>query len=424
MARGRVFAFVLGLALVIACDLGTSTPSAADSTITWLADSITQGPNDPRQALIDAFENAHPDIRVELINGPSNTDALRDTLRATIAGGSGVPDVYLGDVIWPATFGHDGLALPLNDHLPRDFWRRFPIALVQGATYRGRTYAAPFFTDQGLLYYRKDLLDREHLKVPETWEQLATEAAELQSKGLVTYGFVWQGASYEGLTCVWTEFMTDAGGRALDSAGRRSAIDSPQSLNALRFLRGLVADRVAPQEVIRFEELQVTDAVLNDRTAFARAWPSTYVNLRAKGMLDRVWVAPLPTFAGGLQPGASTAGGWGLSINPHTAHLRAALTFIDWMTDVEAQAIMAGEYHEIPANAQVRADPRIAPESPILQTVRRSTPTARPADTPAYPAVSRAIYSNVNKAIDGTLPPDQALRLAAQQIDQALAGVG
>src|SRR5215472_8400677 len=133
---GRAVAAVIGVvAASVACGPASPPPAAADSTINWLASPITQGPNDPRQALVDAFENANPSIKVNLISGPSNTDALRDTLRGVIAGGATVPDVYLGDVIWPATFGHAGLALPLTDYLPRTFWQRFPAALIQGATY-------------------------------------------------------------------------------------------------------------------------------------------------------------------------------------------------------------------------------------------------------------------------------------------------
>jgi ABC-type glycerol-3-phosphate transport system substrate-binding protein len=53
------------------------------------------------------------------------------------------------------------------------------------------------FEDQGFLYYRHDLLAKENLPVPTTWEQLESEAEQLQKAGLVKYGFVWEGASYE-----------------------------------------------------------------------------------------------------------------------------------------------------------------------------------------------------------------------------------
>jgi multiple sugar transport system substrate-binding protein len=426
VGRARV-AFAAGGILLTACAGTGQSPaqgSAGDArtVITWLANPITQDHNDPRHVLIDAFEKAHPSIAVDLISGPTSTDALRDTLRSRLANpaSSGIPDVYLGDLIWPAAFAHDRLALSLSDHLPRAFWARFVPGLVEGATYHGAVYAAPFFRDQGLLFYRRDLLEQAGLPVPTTWEQLVEEAGTLQAQHRVQYGFVWTGAEYEGLTCVWTELMSDAGGQVLNPAGNRSAIDSPQSLQALRFLRALVATGVTPPGVANFQEPQVTAAFVDGQAAFARNWNSLYDAVRTAGLLDTVGVAPLPTFAGRPQPGGSTAGGWNLYVNPRTAHLGAALEFIQWMTDVDAQEIMAGEYNDGPVNAQVLADVSRRATSPVLTAVARTRVVPRPAGTTVYPAVSRAIYTNVSGALVGR-PPEDALNAARTQIDAALA---
>jgi multiple sugar transport system substrate-binding protein len=425
--EGRAWVAAAVVAMVLpGCEAAQQAPAptgASQVVITWLASPITQDVNDPRQVLIDAFERAHPSIRVELISGPTSTDALRDLLRGRLADrtSSGVPDVYLGDLIWPAAFAQDGLALPLSDHLRRDFWNRFVPGLVQGATYRGVVYAAPFFRDQGLLYYRRDLLLRAGLRVPTTWGQLMGEAMALQAQGLVRYGFLWTGAKYEGLTCMWMEVMTDAGGQVMGQSGTRSAIDSPQSLQALRFLRSLVTSGVTPLDVANFQEPQVTTAFEGEQAAFARNWNSLYDAVRTAGVQDVVGVAPLPTFDGQQQPGFSTAGGWNLYVNPRTTHLEAALEFIRWMTDVDAQEVMAREYHDIPVTASVQGEVSLSAASPVLTAVTRTRVVPRPAGTPAYPAVSKAIYANVGDAILGARSPEDALRDAGAQIDAALA---
>ncbi len=53
--------------------------------------------------------------------------------------------------------------------------------------------------------------------MPKVWEQLESDAVMLKSKGLVKYGFVWQGASYEALTCDFVEYLGSAGGTVLNS---------------------------------------------------------------------------------------------------------------------------------------------------------------------------------------------------------------
>jgi multiple sugar transport system substrate-binding protein len=401
--------------------VGSSGTVGQPVTITWLAFPFNTSGNDPRVVIIDQFERMYPSIRVILIEHSGTADNQRDVLTANIADRTGVPDVYLGDVIWPATLAHAGVALPLSDHLPKAFWKRFAPGVLPGVTYNGKIYAAPFAASQGLLYYRKDLLALHHLPVPETWEQLVDEAQAITATGQVKYGFVWQGAPNEGLACVWTEVMRDAGGQALNRAGTRSLINSPQSLAALRFLLGLVRDGVTPPEVATWGILEAISAFDSGQAAFARQWNSAYLSALASPIAADVGVAPLPTFAGSNDH-YSTSGGSDVYINPYTRNMDAALTFVRWLTDVQAQEIMASAYSMIPANDVVRNDPRIMSRGPVLSADSRSTPVSRPANTPAYTAVSRAIFTNVHDALVGALTPEGALQTADRQINAAVAG--
>ncbi len=196
----------------------TAPGNATSGTINWWASPISTGAVDVRKVWIAAFEKAYPNIHVNLISAPTDTDTNRATLTTQISGGAG-PDVFMGDVIWPAQFGAHQLAVPLSKYLPASYWATFAPGLVAGATYKGQVYGASLFEDQGFLYYRKDLLAKDGLPVPTTWEQLVTDAKEMQSKGQVKYGYVFQGADYEGATCDFIEFLTDAGGSVLNSAG-------------------------------------------------------------------------------------------------------------------------------------------------------------------------------------------------------------
>src|SRR5215470_19601884 len=180
--------------------------SATSGNITWWASPITTSSPDPRTVLINAFEKVYPGIKVNLQSAPTDTDTNRASLITTISGGASSPDVFMGDVIWPAQFGKAGLAVPLSRYLPASYWAAFAPGLVQGATYNGQVYGSPLFEDQGFLYYRKDLLAKEHLAVPATWPELEADAVKIKAAGLVKYGYVWQGASYEGLTCNFMEF--------------------------------------------------------------------------------------------------------------------------------------------------------------------------------------------------------------------------
>jgi multiple sugar transport system substrate-binding protein len=391
---------------------------ADDRMITWAASSIDYNPNDSRPVLIDAFERAHPTIKVRLLPGPSSTDAKRSAITEAIRTGTSAPDVYLGDVIWPAEFAHEKLARPLDHLFPAGFWKRFDRELVEAASYGGRVYSVPFYRNQGVLFYRKDLLDLlARRRPPGTWQELESVAAALQRRGLVKDGLVWQGASYEGLTCVWTEFVADAGGGILDPTATRSLINSPSALHALRFMRHLIDVGVTPRDVVLLQEPQATELFNGGTVAFMRGWNTADTTLAPPGV---VGVSRLPTFAGRPPGGYSTVGGWNMFVSPRTRKLAAVTTFIDWMTSAPAQRILA-RHSQIPTNKDVNADRSVAPDNPVLAAARDSLPVARPSNTPLYPAVSRAVYTNINRALTTTeVPPERALADAHKQIEEIL----
>ena len=114
---------------------GSSAPGNATSgTISWWASPINTSGTDVRQVLITDFEKQYPNIKVSLISAPTNTDTNQANLATQISGGSSTPDVFMGDVIWPAQFGAHQLALPLSDYVPASYWNRFATGLVAGAT--------------------------------------------------------------------------------------------------------------------------------------------------------------------------------------------------------------------------------------------------------------------------------------------------
>ncbi len=399
--------------------------NATSGAITWWASPITTSGADPRTVLLSAFQKAYPNIKVSLISAPTDTDTNRATLTTQISGGAG-PDVYMGDVIWPAQFAAHQLADPLSKYLPSSYFDTFAPGLVAGATYKGQVYGAPFFEDQGFLYYRKDLLAENHLKVPTTWEQVMTDSKAIQAKGEAQYGYVFQGASYEGATCNYMEFLTDAGGTVLNKDSTSSTINSAAALKALTFEQQLVTSGVSPKAESTYQELQAMNEFSAGKSVFLRNWDYGYSTSQAAGsaVIGKVGVAPMPTFTGEPTPGYSNIGGWNLYVNPHSKNVAADLTFIKWMTGSDAQNILATQFSEIPTNQAVRQSPAVIKSNAVLAVVPQTKLVPRPAQTPFYPAVSTAIYTNVSAVLAGSKTPAAALKDADSAINTALSGGG
>jgi multiple sugar transport system substrate-binding protein len=131
-------------------------------------------------------------------------------------------------------------------------------------------------------------------------------------------------------------------------------------------------------------------------------------------------VAPLPTFAGQSYPGYSNIGGWNMYINPHSSHIQADLTFIQWLSGTTAQDILSQKYGFISTVTSVRTSPATIASNPVFAIVPTTKLVPRPAGTPEYPALSTAIYTNVNSALAGSSSPAAAVSAMESAANAAL----
>jgi len=155
----------------------------------------------------------------------------------------------------------------------------------------------PWFTDVGMLYYRKDLLQQSGIsEPPATWEELKQMAEQVRQDSGTKYGFVFQGSNYEsgvvdGLEYIWTH-----GGDVLD--GNKVVIDSPEAAAGLATERSMVTDGITPEAVVNYTETDSQTTFLNGDAVFMRTWPYVYGLLsdpeQSKIKPDQVDVAPIP----------------------------------------------------------------------------------------------------------------------------------
>ena len=132
----------------------------------------------------------------------------------------------------------------------------------------------------------------------------------------------------------------------------------------------------------------------------------------------------MPAFAGQPTPGYSNIGGWNMYINPHSKNINVDLTFIKWLASDQAQTILATKYSEIPTTNSVRNSDAVKALNPVLAIISKTKLVPRPAGTPNYPALSTAIYTNVNAALAGSTSPSAAMSAAQSQASTALSTTG
>ena len=203
-------------------------PAEGVVTLTW----VGPGPGaefEFRKEQAERWNAANPDIQVRLIEGPvSATDRYGLYLQAFQAQSTDI-DVMQIDVIWPGDLAEH--LIDFNEYGGAEAVAGDFPAIVQNNTVDGRLVGLPWFTDGGLLYYRSDLLEKYGFSgPPATWDELEQMAQTIQDGERAEgnqdfWGYVWQGAPYEGLTCDALEWVYSSGGGTIISPDKLITIN-------------------------------------------------------------------------------------------------------------------------------------------------------------------------------------------------------
>src|SRR5436190_16722501 len=201
------------VSLLDACG-GTSNSSGGNGQTTNIVWQSEQDSTPTYRNLATTFNSTigkRKGIHVTWKQGPSGTDDLLTIYTNTLRARSRTLDVLSIDIIYPAQFATSKWTKPISERQwPTSERQKYLLGPIRGCTYQGQIWAAPMRTDIGLLYSRTDIVST----APKTWDDLTSTAQSNQSKS--KYGYVWEGAQYEGLVCNFIEVLHGYGGDVLD----------------------------------------------------------------------------------------------------------------------------------------------------------------------------------------------------------------
>lgn len=322
----------------------------------------------PLEKAIHLFEERHPGVRVDRHIGSENASEYYRELTTKLRNRDPDLDVFFLDVVWPAEFVARGYLENLSDRFPPSQRAQFFPGPISADTIGGKIYAVPFNIDVGLLFYRKDLLEKYGFKPPKTWaEAIRQMDTILKGEGKAhpnLIGYSGQFEKYEGLVCNVLEFIASTGTSFLDSNGNPDLTD-PRVIEAVRFIRDDLINnkdhpRRAPGYLLTAKEQESREIFARGDAIFLRNWPETWGILtdpdRSK-VYDRVGMAVLPAFEGGHSVG--TLGGWQLGIASYSRHKDLAWEFIQFMTGQEVQRMLAIEQAQTMARLTIYDDPAL-----------------------------------------------------------------
>ena len=377
---------------------------------------------------ISRFNHHHRgEIEVNLRLAPADTGQYFEKLRTEFQAGEADVDVISGDVIWPAQFAASGWISDLSNRFSEDLRGAHLPATINSNTFEGAVYGVPWFTDAGMLYYRKDLLEKAGFsETPETWEELEEQAKKVMRDSGTTYGYVFQGAEYEGGVVNGLEFIWNSGGDVLAPGNlEKVTVDDPKAVEGLKMARGTVTSGVAPEAVPSYKEYESYTDFLNGDAVFMRNWPNVYARAAdpslSKIEQQQIGVAPLPVARAGDRA-YSGLGGWNLMVNAaNQDKLEAAWTFIRYLSAPEQQKERAIQGGYLPTLKDSYEDQEILSRVPVITLGREAIRNvrARPA-TPFYQDMSLAMAERFHASLAGTIDPAEAARTLRERLEEIL----
>jgi trehalose/maltose transport system substrate-binding protein len=347
--------------------------------------------------------------KVKLVATPADANERLALYQTLLAAQAKDIDIFQIDVIWPAILAPHllDLSAALSEQDRGDHFK----VLIDNDTVDGKLVAIPWFVDAGLLYYRKDLLEKYGKQVPGTWTELADTSkaimeAETKAGNSVLQGYVWQGRAYEGLACNALEWIASFGGGGIVDADGQVTIDNPQAAKALETAKSWIGT-ISPKGVLSYAEEESRGVFQSGNAVFMRNWPYAWAlaNAADSPVKGKVGVAVLPQGEGADARHASALGGQHLAVSRYSAHPKEAAELVRYLTSAQEQKRRAAEGSFNPTlrslytdSELVAANPFYSDFLPILDNAvaRPSTVTGR-----RYNQVSSAFVRTVHGALSG-----------------------
>ncbi|WP_167132727.1 ABC transporter substrate-binding protein [Paramicrobacterium chengjingii] len=312
--------------------------SGGPVTLEYWAWGTTQKP------LVDAWNEAHPDIQVKHTDAGGGSDSSAKLVTATRA--ENAPDVALVEYNTLPAMIVAGVAIDISEQIS-GLSSDFAPGVWSQATFDGASYGVP--QDAGLqaLTYNKARFDELGIDVPTTWAEFADAAQKVHDADPDTYITTFAPAEFGG----FAGFAQQAGAEwwTVDGEAWTVDFDGDKSVAVADYWQDLIDRDLVLAEPLLTPEW---NAALNDGKVLS--WPA---GLWAAGVLNGVagdmagdWaMAPLPQWTEG-DSAVAFQGGSAAVVTSSSKHVEEAAEFASWMATAEDALKIQIEEGQYPAS--------------------------------------------------------------------------
>ena len=343
--------------------------------------------------------------------------------KATLDVQSGVNEFDVLDY-WYTNIGQladDGIAEDVTAWIERDKDQIQPddyIPLIYDAytLYDGKRYGLPYDGDSHLLFYNKEILDRNGVAVPKTWDEYLAaiqKITEAESKNGVYGAAVLGGKAPIIIGSSFANRLAGFGGKFLNDDGS-SALDSPAALAATKALVATNPYALPTPLETRFEE--GLPAFLGGKVAFIEFWSDLGVyaqDPKGSKIVDKWGATQIPVGGDNKDPRLALNAGFAFAVSSGSQKKDAAWELIKFATSPKYQEellLLTGSGIDPDRKSLLYSDQYKAFAPNVQGALAGAIENALPwPTTPATPKLQQALADELALALAGTKTPEQAI---------------
>jgi multiple sugar transport system substrate-binding protein len=395
---GRVTAVAALLAAAVA--LSSCTGSQEEGAGTRLTFFVFNEPSGAfQEAATKCSEDSNGEYTIAFEYLPSDADGQREQLVRRLGAEDSSIDIIGMDVIWTAEFANAGWIQPWEGELEQQVTDGTFQSVVDGASFEGKLYAAPFTSNTQLLWYRKDRVE----KVPKTWEEMLAESERIGENGVIQV----QADQYEGFV-VWVNAMLESAGATVLEGPETVGLEQQATEAALETMTKFATADAAATDIDTSTEDTARLSFEAGGSSFMLNYPFVYPSAKenAPDVFKQMEAAVYPAVVDG-EPSAPPLGGINLGISEFSENSDLAFDAAACMVQPENQLTAATLGGLPPTNEDTYDSKEIEEAYPgFSDLIKTSIENAAPRPvTPAYTDLSLAIQSALHPI--GDIDPDE-----------------
>ncbi|MBW8637928.1 sugar ABC transporter substrate-binding protein [Hoeflea sp. WL0058] len=430
---------ITALAGASALALSVSAPALAE---TLTIATVNNGDMIRMQKLADDFTSKNPDIDLEWVVLEENV--LRQRVTTDIATKGGQYDIMTIGTYEVPIWGKQGWLVALDD-LPASYDVDDLLPAIRGGlTVDGSLYAAPFYGESSMVMYRKDLMEKAGLEMPEapTWDFIAKAAKAMTDKDNEIYGVCLRGKAGWGENMAFLTAASNSFGARWFDMDWKPQFDTDAWKNTLTFYLDLMEEAGPPGASSNGfnENLALFQSGKCGMWIDATVAASFVTDPENSTVADKVGFALAPD--NGLGKRGNWLWAWSLGIPAGTDSEASAKKFIDWATSKDYLALVAekegwasvppGTRTSLYENPEYAKIPFAKMTLESINSADPQNPTVEPVPyvgvqfvaIPEFQGLGTAVGQQFSAALAGNITADQALQNAQRLTEREMQKAG